>query len=254
MKSAYCPHLERLVSAHEYNTIGFSNLRFICPECRREVRFRNWRNSPPYFAHVRYNPSCSLSVEGDGELFVTIDRGDPINSKDMLNLAEGINTKILFDAGVAMLKGKDIKVRTAGASCLVYATEFGSLKAKEVLRERYGNDFGNLNPYTMDEILNIARTKTECIRGREKRDAVKRFVEKMDYEIRLFYPDEQNDSLVRRFYNPAFSLISLITDLMPFHTVGSPKISAMDPRSVKGDSVRTLMSVTAPFLTTYSTI
>lgn len=67
-----------------------------------------------------------------------------------------------------MLKGKDIKVRTAGASCLVYATEFGSLKAKEVLRERYGNDFGNLNPYTMDEILNIARTKTECVRGRKK--------------------------------------------------------------------------------------
>lgn len=75
-----------------------------------------------------------------------VDRSNPIDSTDMLNLAEGISTRILFDAGAAMLKGKDIKVRTAGASCLVYAAEFESLKAKEVLRERYGNNFGNLNP------------------------------------------------------------------------------------------------------------
>ena len=140
MKSAYCPSKGRLVTAEEYARNGFSGFRYVCSECRKEVRFRNWHNSPPYFAHIRYNPNCSLSMKGDGLFFLSRDRsGDPVGRVDPEILLEGISMDIVTGAIEALYSTGNTKARAAGASILLLAAEFGDEWAEDTVQQRFGD-------------------------------------------------------------------------------------------------------------------
>lgn len=66
MEVAYCPYLGKLVEAQSVKN-GHDSLRhyrYVCPECREPVRYRDWSNSRPYFAHAKFNPDCTMSESG----------------------------------------------------------------------------------------------------------------------------------------------------------------------------------------------
>ena len=172
MKSAYCPRMDRLVTSDKVCTKGYSGLRYVCPECRHEVRYRNWRNAPPYFAHTRFNPSCSLSVEDDGLFFSGRDRqGNPVDPVDLEKIAEGIRTDILIGAGRTLMKTNNMREKAAGTSCLVMAEEFGSPDARQLLEERYGASYLDFTPLTITEIRDVTYEKGRQLLDKKKVEA-----------------------------------------------------------------------------------
>ena len=166
MKSAYCQRMDRLVTSDEVCNNGYTGLHYICPECRQEVRYRNWKNAPPYFAHTRFNPSCSLSVEGDGLFFSGRDRqGNPV---ELEKIAEGIRTGILIGTGRTLMKTNNMREKAAGISCLIMAEEFESPNAKQLLEERYGARYLDFNPLTITEIRDITYEKGKQLPSKKK--------------------------------------------------------------------------------------
>ena len=153
----------------EVCTKGYSGLRYVCPECRQEVRYRNWRNAPPYFAHTRFNPSCSLSVEGDGLFFSGRDRqGNPVDPVDLEKISEGIRIEILIGVAKTLKGSERTRLRAAGISCLIMAEQFGSTYAKGYLERKYGDSYLDFVPMTLEEIRDTAYERGKEVLKRKR--------------------------------------------------------------------------------------
>ena len=150
---AYCPDLKRNVGADEVKRYGYSRYRFICPECKKPVLYRDWDNSRPYFAHTKHNPRCSRSTTSGGTMFRKVDIREygnfPVMSTDidqnhMFDLARAIERSAINGADVISL------------SCYIHAARNGNERAITYLDNRYGNHTSKVPEIDVEDVVRVA--------------------------------------------------------------------------------------------------
>lgn len=150
---AYCPDLKRNVGADDVKRYGYSRYRFICPECKKPVLYRDWDNSRPYFAHAKHNPRCSRSTTSGGTMFKKVDIREygnfPVMSTDidhnhMFSLARAIERSGINGADVISL------------SCYIHATRKGDERAITYLDNRYGNYTNKVPEFEVEDVVKVA--------------------------------------------------------------------------------------------------
>lgn len=153
MDYAYCPDLKRNVGADEVKRYGHSRYRFICPECKNPVLYRDWDNSKPYFAHAKHNPRCSRSTTSGMTMFKKVDIRDYGNFPVM---STNIDHKHMFDLARAIersgINGSDV----ISLSCYIHAARNGNERAITYLDNRFGNYTSKVPEFEVEDVVRVA--------------------------------------------------------------------------------------------------